>query len=417
MIWNRTAATTAARERHGVRGRLRAAALAVALLAVGCGGQNSSTGTSTAHGAPIKVGAMCDMTGLYNFTEACDAAKAYFEKVNSEGGVAGRPIEYHVEDSASNAGTTAQVGTRLVDQTKVVALVGGSNGNQCTQIGRLMAAEKVYALDGQSADSACWRSPYATPLNNGPKLSLAVSAYFMMRNLGGDDVCTMWNSRSDSEKALENLERILKKLTGSEFRKVLEWTGGDLTPLVTQVRQNGCKAVILGGSAATYVSLMQTAANQGMTDGSVVWLGLGTGYTEKTRKSVRADGYWSNSEFLPWSLDTDSLNEFRALQKEHGFLLDSTAESGYTAAKLFVTALKGIKGTIDRQSVGLALKSMKSVSTDGLTAKPFTWGQPNVSGQFLELKNGEWSPYGGSTGKWYTLPASDEDVRSLLTTD
>ncbi|WTN37510.1 ABC transporter substrate-binding protein [Streptomyces sp. NBC_00631] len=245
----------------------------------------------------------------------------------------------------------------------------------CTQVGRLVAGNKVYALEGQSADSACWNTPYATPLNSGPKLSLAVSSYFLMKNLGGEDVCTMWNSREDSNKALNNFQRILKKLTGRELRKVLSWNGGDLTPILTQVRQNGCKAVLLGGTSATYVSLMQAAANQGLTNGSIVWLGLGTGYTEKVANSVRTSGYWSNSEFLPWSLDTSALEEFRDLQKEHGFSLDSTAESGYTAAKLFVTALKGIKGKIDRKSVGTALRSMKNVSTDGLTAKPFTWGE------------------------------------------
>jgi len=110
------------------------------------------------------------------------------------------------------------------------------------------------------------------------------------------------------------------------------------------------------------------------------------------------------------------LQEFKDLQKDAGFTLDSTAEGGYLAAKLFVTALRSIDGPVNRESVGKAMSSMKDVPTDGLTAQPFSWGRYNTSSQFLQLKDGQWEPHGGAQGAWYTLPATDDQIRSILTT-
>jgi branched-chain amino acid transport system substrate-binding protein len=254
-------------------------------------------------------------------------------------------------------------------------------------------------------------------VNNGPFLSGAVAMYFLQTELGGSDVCTMWPNTGQSLAPLDNLTAVVGSMTGHRLRKALLWSGGDLTPIVSGAKQNACKAVILGGSEATYVSTMRTAGDQGMTDGSVVWLGMTTGYTRNVATAVgQVSGYWTNSEFLPWCLDDPALQEFKDLQEDAGFTLDSTAEGGYLAAKLFVTALRSIDGPVDRESVGKAMSSMKDVPTDGLTAQPFSWGRYNTSSQFLQLKDGRWEPHGGAQGAWYTLPATDDQVRSILTT-
>jgi branched-chain amino acid transport system substrate-binding protein len=255
-------------------------------------------------------------------------------------------------------------------------------------------------------------------VNNGSELGEAVILYFLLKHLGVRNVCSMWPSTSNNIALLRNFTNVMKGVTGQVFHKVLIWNGGDLTPVIVGSKDNGCDATILGGSEATYISAMQTAENQGLTTGSITWFGLGTGYTQHVAQTVgHVTGFWANSEFLPWSLDSGNaaLTQFKQLQQQHGFLLDGTAEAGYTAARLFVAALKSIDGPITRQSVGQALRSMKDVSTGGLTGAPFTWGKFNISSQFLQLKDGQWVPYGGPDGKWYTLPATAAQVESIVT--
>ncbi|WP_170975834.1 ABC transporter substrate-binding protein [Rhizobium sp. FY34] len=77
-----------------------------------------------ASGEPIKVGAIVGQTGLDDLSSASKAAKAYFDCVNANGGINGRPVEYLVEDDQWNPEVAAQVATKLVKDEKVVALVG-----------------------------------------------------------------------------------------------------------------------------------------------------------------------------------------------------------------------------------------------------------------------------------------------------
>ncbi|MBO0704223.1 MAG: ABC transporter substrate-binding protein [Candidatus Dormibacteraeota bacterium] len=412
------------RARVGGRRRLRllglAAGLIVALAACGgsaSSGASSGSGSKAATGSPIPVGGICDVTGPNSFVESCQAAKAYFDQVNSQGGIKGHPITYTSEDEANNASTSAQVGSRLIDQTKVDALVGGANMYQCSQNASLMASSGVYAIDGLGIDAACWRIPQDTPVNNGPLLGYAVALYFLSKVQHEQNLCAMAANLPNSLPTDYNAFNVVPQIIGQSVHKTLLWNpGGDLTPIVSGTKDNNCKALVMVGSEPTFISMMRTATSQGMTDGSITWMGLTTGYTTHAAQSIaQANGYWVNSELAPWSLDTGTVAEFKQLQKKAGFLLDSTAECGYLAAKMFVKALNTIQGPITRQSVGQAMAAMKDVSTDGLTGQPFTWGKYNLSSQFLQLKQGKFEPYGGPQGKWYTVPATSAQVKSIVT--
>ena len=57
---------------------------------IACGLSNGEEAT----GEPIKIGAIATMSGGIDFSSSPKAAKAYFDCVNANGGINGRPIEY-----------------------------------------------------------------------------------------------------------------------------------------------------------------------------------------------------------------------------------------------------------------------------------------------------------------------------------
>ena len=61
-----------------------------------------------ATGKPIPIGAVTTMSGIGSFKEADDAVRAYFDCVNANGGIHGRPITYHDEDDQSQLDVAAQ---------------------------------------------------------------------------------------------------------------------------------------------------------------------------------------------------------------------------------------------------------------------------------------------------------------------
>lgn len=117
------------------RFRVAEAAVAVLLLMMGtaCGSrlpesdfehrERAATGED---GAPIRVGVITSVTspvGGSAFTGPRDGAKAYFERLNARGGVAGRRVEVReCDDGGSGVGNNTCV-HRLIDEDKVVALV------------------------------------------------------------------------------------------------------------------------------------------------------------------------------------------------------------------------------------------------------------------------------------------------------
>lgn len=98
------------------------------LLVVGCGGGGKSpkeakpvVGTGS-----IKIGHFASMTGgTANFGQSCDkGARLAVQEINAAGGVLGRPVELITEDDRSQSTEARTSALKLIQQDKVVALIG-----------------------------------------------------------------------------------------------------------------------------------------------------------------------------------------------------------------------------------------------------------------------------------------------------
>jgi branched-chain amino acid transport system substrate-binding protein len=101
------------------------AALAVGLVAVGCGSSSSSNGSGDEN-APIKIGASLPLTG--DFSEPGKAAKQGYQvwqqQVNASGGLLGRKVNMVVRDDASDQNTVVADYNALISRQKVNLLLG-----------------------------------------------------------------------------------------------------------------------------------------------------------------------------------------------------------------------------------------------------------------------------------------------------
>ena len=113
--------------------RLFLAPLLAGLLLAGCqggGGKSASDKPgSPAGGAaagPIKIGHFASMTGgTANFGQSCDkGARLAIQEINAAGGVLGRPVELITEDDRSQSTEARTSALKLIQQDKVVALIG-----------------------------------------------------------------------------------------------------------------------------------------------------------------------------------------------------------------------------------------------------------------------------------------------------
>jgi branched-chain amino acid transport system substrate-binding protein len=115
-------------EQNGRRWALALTLLAVALALGACGREEDDAGT----GAPaspgvseraIRIGSSLPFSGPASaYRVIADGARAYFDLVNSRGGVGGRRIEYLALDDAYDPQRALQNTRRLVEQERVFAL-------------------------------------------------------------------------------------------------------------------------------------------------------------------------------------------------------------------------------------------------------------------------------------------------------
>lgn len=98
------------------RWTLRAAAFAAALS------------TSAFAAEPVKVGSVVSATGPAAFLGDPEAKtlKLYVEELNKKGGLLGRPVELVLYDDGGDANKARTFATRLVEDDKVIAMVGGT---------------------------------------------------------------------------------------------------------------------------------------------------------------------------------------------------------------------------------------------------------------------------------------------------
>src|ERR1051326_1993294 len=76
---------------------------------------------------PIKVGLIADQTGPLSFVGVANAnvASMVVDDLNAAGGLLGRHLELHVEDSATNDEVAADKGRKLVEVDQVDVVFGG----------------------------------------------------------------------------------------------------------------------------------------------------------------------------------------------------------------------------------------------------------------------------------------------------
>src|SRR5574337_2108712 len=116
----------------------------------------------------IQVGAVSTITGVADFSEVPKATKAEFDRLNAKGGIDGCRIDYTIADDKGDPQVAAQAARDLIDNKKVVAMVGSASLLDCQVNALTYQRSNTLAVQGLGVDSACFNSPSVSPVNVGP---------------------------------------------------------------------------------------------------------------------------------------------------------------------------------------------------------------------------------------------------------
>ena len=209
-----------------------------------------------------------------DFTWITALTKAYFDCVNDNGGINGRPIEYIAEEEQIDPQQIAGFAKKLVEQDQVLGIVGSTSLIECASTRTTTPSRAIYLIIAGVAQ-ACFESPNFSAVNMGPYYSSLGGAQAALRagakgkmvvvspNAPGFDLVNSGVvdfAEQNGLKGVSILEDVpfadpaglaqqLVQEAGEGGGVVLDFTGPVVTPLLQAIEQQGLVDSVIWASS------------------------------------------------------------------------------------------------------------------------------------------------------------------------
>ncbi len=168
---------------------------------------------SSAQAGTVKVGAIFAVTGPASFLGGPEArsAKMVVEKINKAGGINGDSIELIVKDSAGNPEKAISFAKQLIEEDKVVAIIGPSTSGESMAVKKIVEDGKTLLISCAAAEVII--DPVAAYVFKTPqKDSFAVQKIFeAMHKLKIDTIAVAAGNDGFGKAGKEQLEKLAPK--------------------------------------------------------------------------------------------------------------------------------------------------------------------------------------------------------------
>lgn len=372
------------------------ALLSVALIATGC----SSGGGDSKSAAPseIKIGVSAPLTGdISDIGQSTkNAALMAAEEVNSAGGlkVGDKKLKVTmvVGDDENKPESTANVFQRLINQDKVVAIVG-SQASKCSNAGAPIAESAgVVQITPWSTNpnvtkgkKFVFRAAFIDPFQG------KVNAIFAKNNLKANSAAVLYDVASDYNKGLaEVFKEEFTKLGGKVVGFETYTTGDkDFSAQLTRIKSQNPDVLFLPNYYNEVPLQIQQAKRLGMTNAK--FLG---GDAWDSPKIFDLGGKDLNGTYFSnhYSADADipELKDFlKKYQAKYNSVPDAAGALTYDACKIIFQAIEK-SNSVDRKAIRDAVAATKGFKgVTGVISYEGT-GDPVKGAVMLEIADGKY---------------------------
>jgi branched-chain amino acid transport system substrate-binding protein len=375
------------------------------LSIAGCATPANNTGTSdvTAPKAPVRIGAVLSLTGSYAGLGAPEKNTLLMEvaAINAAGGVNGRQIELFIEDDATDPAKAQAAAVKLIEQYKVVALIGATGTGQTMGMrGDVDRAgiPQVSVAGGTVITAQFDPLVFQTPWSN----SLVVP--FTLERLKKDGI-TKIAVIADSGGFGKDGVDVIKKLApdfGITVASEQLFNAGDtdMTSQLTKIKGSGAQAVVMwtaGKEAATVASNMKQLGMTVPLVGShgnarkefITGAGAAAeGFTFAAGKVLSPEQYGVDT--AEYKVVTGFIDRYT---EEYGSAPDTFAGHAYDAIHIIANAL----GTIDEVTPAKLRDAIEATTGFVGVGGTFNYSSADHNGMkatdlvTYEIKGGEWT--------------------------
>lgn len=233
----------------------------------GCGLNNGET----AEGDPILIGNVTTSVPGIDFSSGPILTQAYFDCVNANGGINGRPIQLLTENDNLKPEDAAAAARKLIESDNVVAMAGGFSILDCPVNADYYAEQGFFAIVA-GVPAECFNSPNFAAVNMGPAYSALGAAQVVVDKGAKGKIVSMTNRTATSDYS-NSLVGVYAKEKGLEWEDLqVEFPIADPTAIILDAinRAGEGGGIILNFTPPEGLKLLKAAEEQGKID-SVVW--------------------------------------------------------------------------------------------------------------------------------------------------
>jgi branched-chain amino acid transport system substrate-binding protein len=353
-----------------------------------------------ATGKPVNIGAIVTVVPGLNWDEITDNAAAYYNCVNDNGGLNGRPINFIVHVEQINPEQVAAFAKKLIEEEKVVALAGTIDVLDCAVNGAYYKSKGFYVIGDGVHDSCYGGTPYHAAINFGPAYSTLGAAQYLVRKgvkgtvvvvspLGVDAAGT-WN-----KPAIAFLKS--KGIKGIDIHDPYPFQGPQQAQKYVQLAGKG-GGVILDSTTSETLKVIKAAEAAGIAN-DVLW--AGSTPSNDTTFAKGAGKFWNgkfgvNAELTLLQGRGPDATLYRAVHDKYvdKWGKSSFGQFGFLDARIAVEALLTIPpNKITAKTANAAFLKIKNFRSD-LLCGPWYYGTlpghvPSHAGMTVVPKDGK----------------------------
>jgi branched-chain amino acid transport system substrate-binding protein len=350
-----------------------------------------------AAGTPIKLGAIATKQPGTDFSDIPNTAKAYFDCVNDNGGINGRPVQLIVETEQTDPGQDASLARKLVESEKVLGIVGSSSIIECAVNHKYYESKGFFVIDAGIAPE-CYGSPNSAPVNMGPRYSSDGATQTLIRK--GVKKIVFDQSNVPGTGYIAAGPAAIAKDAGIPIVQLKEnvpiQDANSIALKQVQAAGEG-GGVVLNFTPPEALKILQAAQRQGLQN-RVKWgcsTPCNTDFLADALGSAWDGKLFVNAELNLTSFDGPDSNLYRDILKKYApkIPLGSFSQMGFTQGAIATKALLDLKGEFTVESVNKAFQDVKDFKTD-ILCKPWYYGDgpthvPNNVDRTTTPRNGK----------------------------
>jgi branched-chain amino acid transport system substrate-binding protein len=376
-------------------GAIAAAAASLSILVAACGDDDDDGGGGgggdggtlacglgngeQASGQPIRLGGIATKQPGTDFSEIPRTAEAFFNCVNDNGGINGRPVEYSIETEQTDPGQAANAAVKLAENTGVLGFVGN------TSLIEAAVNHTYYEQNGFNVVcSGIAPEAYSTPnmacVNMGPRYS-SDGATQAVLNQDVDKVVFDQSNVPGTEYIVAG-PRAVAEDAGVEFEAVtdnvpIQDANSIALKLVQAAGENG--GIVLNFTPPEALKILQAAQQQGVAQQVKAWgcsTPCNTDFLAEALDAQWDDRLLVNAELNLTDAEGEDSQLYRDILEEYApdIPLGSFSQMGFTEALIATEAMLGIDGEINKETYNQAILNVKNFETDILCA-PWYFGE------------------------------------------